>query len=91
MVTQVKAKTLNLINTSLKQGMSCSKISLCIAIGVILGIFPVLGTTTLLCAITAYVFRLNHPLIQLVNYAVYPLQLALIAVCVPVNSQLPAQ
>jgi uncharacterized protein (DUF2062 family) len=79
MVTQVKVKILSLINTSLKEGMSCSKISLCIVLGVILGIFPVLGTTTLLCAITAFVFRLNLPLIQLVNYAAYPLQLALIA------------
>lgn len=79
MITLRKEKIRNLIATSLKEGMSCKKISLCIALGVALGIFPVVGTTTLLCAGAAVVFRLNLPLIQLVNYAVYPLQLFLLA------------
>ena len=78
MITQIKAKILKLINTLLKEGVSTKKISLCIALGVALGIFPVLGATTLLCTIAAFVFRLNHPTIQVVNYAVYPLQLILL-------------
>ena len=56
-----------------------SRISVCIALGVALGIFPVLGATTLLCAIAAFVFRLNLPAIQVVNYLVYPLQIILLA------------
>jgi uncharacterized protein (DUF2062 family) len=79
MVSVRKSKALSFIYASLKEGMSCNKISLCLAVGVALGIFPVLGTTTLLCAAAAFVFRLNLPLIQLVNYAVYPLQLVLLA------------
>ena len=59
--------------------MSTKKIALCIALGVALGIFPVLGSTTLLCAMAAFVFRLNLPAIQVVNYLVYPLQLVLLA------------
>lgn len=59
----------------LKQGISPEKIALSIAMGITLGIFPVLGTTTALCAIAAFVLRLNLPAIQLVNFAVYPLQL----------------
>jgi uncharacterized protein (DUF2062 family) len=59
----------------LKQGISHEKIALSIAIGVTLGIFPVLGTTTALCAIVAFTLRLNLPAIQLVNFVVYPLQL----------------
>ena len=47
MITQIKAKILKLINTLLKEGVSTKKISLCIALGVALGIFPVLGATTL--------------------------------------------
>ncbi|KPJ77127.1 MAG: hypothetical protein AMJ54_08905 [Deltaproteobacteria bacterium SG8_13] len=43
-----------------------------------MGVFPVLGTTTILCAVAALLFRLNLPLIQLVNYAVYPLQIILL-------------
>jgi uncharacterized protein (DUF2062 family) len=45
---------------------------------VALGVFPVLGTTTALCALVAFVWRLNLPAIQIVNYFVYPLQIALI-------------
>ena len=63
----------------LKEGMSLRQISLCIALGVSLGIFPVLGMTTLLCTIAAFAFRLNLPAIQVVNYMVYPLQLILLA------------
>ena len=37
-----------------------------------------LGITTLLCTLAAFLFRLNLPAIQLVNYFVYPLQLALL-------------
>ena len=62
----------------LKQGISHEKIALSIAIGTTIGIFPVLGATTALCAIAAFVFRLNLPAIQLVNYLVYPLQLILL-------------
>ena len=62
----------------LKQGITPEKIALSIAFGVALGVFPVLGSTTLLCAAAAFVLRLNLPAIQLVNYFVYPLQVALL-------------
>ena len=67
------------IGKFLKRGMSIRKIALCVSLGIVLGIFPVLGSTTVLCAAAAIFFRLNQPLIQLVNYAVYPLQLLLLA------------
>ncbi len=79
MTGRIRTKILNLITSLLKEGVSLRKISLCIALGVALGIFPVLGTTTLLCTIAAVCFRLNLPAIQVVNYAVYPLQLILLA------------
>jgi uncharacterized protein (DUF2062 family) len=62
----------------LRQGMSPEKISLTIALGIILGVTPVLGSTTLLCTMAAIALRLNLPAIQLVNMAVYPLQLILL-------------
>ena len=62
----------------LKQGITPEKLALCAALGIALGIFPVLGSTTLLCAAAAFVFKVNLPLIQLVNYLAYPLQLILI-------------
>ena len=62
-----------------KAGISVEKVALCVSLGIVLGIFPVLGSTTVLCAAAAIFLRLNQPLIQLVNYAVYPLQLLLLA------------
>ncbi len=61
----------------LTQGVTPEKIALSLAVGIVVGVFPVLGATTLLCAAAALVFRLNLPAIQLVNYIVYPLQLLL--------------
>jgi uncharacterized protein (DUF2062 family) len=52
-------------------------IALSIALGVTLGVTPVLGSTTVLCLLAALVFRLNVPALQLVNCGMYPLQLAL--------------
>ncbi len=74
----LKRKIVKPVMALLKQGISHEKIALSIAIGTTLGIFPVLGATTALCAIAAFVFRLNLPAIQLVNYLVYPLQLFLL-------------
>jgi len=62
----------------LRQGMSPEKIALTIALGIILGVTPVLGSTMLLCTLAAILFRLNLPAIQLVNGVVYPLQFILL-------------
>jgi uncharacterized protein (DUF2062 family) len=62
----------------LRQGVSPEKIALTIALGIILGVTPVLGSTMLLCTFAAIVFRLNLPAIQLVNGVVYPLQFILL-------------
>jgi len=62
----------------LKQGVTYQKIALSIALGISLGIFPILGISTILCVLAAVVFRLNLLAIQLVNYLVYPLQLLLL-------------
>jgi uncharacterized protein (DUF2062 family) len=62
----------------LRQGVTPEKMALSLALGVALGVFPVLGTTTALCALVALLWRLNLPAIQIVNYFVYPLQIALL-------------
>jgi uncharacterized protein (DUF2062 family) len=62
----------------LVRGITPEKIALSLAFGIVIGVFPVLGSTTLLCLLAAILFRLNLPAIQLVNYLCYPLQLALI-------------
>jgi len=62
----------------LRHGITPEKIALSIALGIALGVFPVIGATTILCALAALVLRLNLPAIQIVNYFVYPLQIALL-------------
>ena len=62
----------------LRKGLTPEKIALSIALGVTLGVTPVLGSTALLCTLAAIVLRLNLPATQLVNWLVYPLQLALL-------------
>lgn len=62
----------------LKQGTTPRMIAISIAAGAVLGIFPILGSTTLLCAVIAAVFRLNQPVIQVINYLIYPVQIALL-------------
>jgi uncharacterized protein (DUF2062 family) len=67
-----------LILELLRQGVTPEKMALSLALGVALGVFPVLGTTTALCALVAFLWRLNLPAIQMVNYFVYPVQIALL-------------
>jgi len=62
----------------LKQGITPEKIALTLALGGVLGIFPILGATTLLCAVVGIWLRLNQPIIQLVNYLAYPVQILLL-------------
>lgn len=59
-------------------GVTPEKLALSIAIGLTVGVFPVLGSTTLLCTAAAVALKLNLPAIQLVNWVAYPLQLVLL-------------
>ena len=62
----------------LRQGVSPGKLALTLALGVTVGLLPILGSTTIACAGVAVWLRLNQPVIQLVNYLMYPLQIALL-------------
>ena len=66
------------ITAQLRQGITPEKIALTLALGGVLGIFPILGTSTALCALAGFWLRLNQPIIQLVNYLMYPLQIILL-------------
>ncbi len=66
------------IIAQLRQGITPEKIALTIALGGLLGVFPLLGASTALCAVAAIALKLNQPIIQLVNYLAYPLQLLLL-------------
>ena len=61
----------------LQQGSSPEKMALALAIGITIGIMPLLGATTLLCTLLAFRFKLNMAFLQVVNYIAYPIQLLL--------------
>jgi uncharacterized protein (DUF2062 family) len=73
----VKTKIIHSLSKLLRQGLSPVKLSLVIALGISLSIFPVLGTTTLICTFISLLFNLNLPAMQLANYAAFPLQVIL--------------
>jgi uncharacterized protein (DUF2062 family) len=77
-VSALRTRVVETIVRQLRQGITPHKIALSIALGAVLGIFPILGSTTILCAAAASWLRLNQPIIQFVNYLVYPVQLAAI-------------
>jgi uncharacterized protein (DUF2062 family) len=51
----------------LTQGVTSKKVALSLAVGSALALFPILGTTTTLCALAGVALGLNQPIIQSVN------------------------
>ena len=60
----------------LTQGTSPGKVAKAIAFGVTIGLFPLLGTTTLLSLAVGIPMKLNQPVLQVFRELTYPLQLA---------------
>ncbi len=72
----------------LKLNQNPRKLSLTVSLGMVLGVFPVPGTTTLLCILVAIPLKLNMVIIQLANYLVYPLQLVLLVPFIKFGGQI---
>ena len=73
-----QVKVIQPLQKLLLQGASPDAVAWSLAVGIVVGLFPVPGTTTALCAAIALLFHLNPVAIQLANWLVYPLQLLLI-------------
>lgn len=72
----------------LRQGHTPEKIALSVALGIAIGLFPIFGTTTMLCVLAAILLRLNHPAIQITNQLMYPLQIPLIVVFIRIGESM---
>jgi len=70
------------IVAQLTQGITPEKIALTVAVGSAFALFPVLGTTTLLCFLIAWALRLNQPIVQLINQALWPAHFPVIFGCI---------
>jgi len=66
------------IVNQLRQGATPRSLAAALAVGAVVGIFPILGSTTFLCLAIGVAARLNQPALQIANYAVYPLQIPLV-------------
>lgn len=76
------------ILNQLKRGITPEKLSWTIALGITLGIFPIMGSTSLVCLAAGWVFKLNQPILHLFKTLTYPLHLALILVFIRLGQHL---
>jgi hypothetical protein len=60
------------------EGSSVSKRAWTLSLGLVLGMFPLMGVTTLACVLIAGMLRLKQASIQLGNYAALPFQIVLL-------------
>lgn len=72
----------------LRMGVTPRRIALSIAMGTIIGIFPLLGTTTALCVVLSLALRLNIIAMQAFNWLVAGVQLMLILPFIRVGERL---
>ena len=72
----------------LRMGASPRKLAWSIAVGLLIGINPILGSTTVFCLAAAFLLRLNLVASQLANHVVYPLELLLVIPFIHIASKL---
>jgi uncharacterized protein (DUF2062 family) len=72
----------------IKQGADAKSLATTVAAGTTIAIFPILGATTALCAVIGVRWKLNQPVLQLVNYFLYPVQILMIPVFLYLGSKL---
>ena len=87
----LKKKIIQPIVDLLKQGLSPTKLSIVLALGTTLSVFPILGTTTILCTAAALMFRLNLPAIQVANYLAFPVQIVLFFLFIEIGEKITGQ
>jgi uncharacterized protein (DUF2062 family) len=69
-------------------GTTPEKIAWTISLGVVLGVFPIMGSTTLVCILVGWLLRLNQPVLHVFKTLVYPLHLSLILVFIRLGEKL---
>lgn len=72
------ARLREMVRGLVRGGASPDKVAGAVALGAFWGIIPLVGTSSGCCFLSALALRLNHFLIQGVNYAMYPAQLLLL-------------
>ena len=65
------------LTKQLVEDSSPQKTALTLTLGFYLSLFPVVGSTTFLCLLATFLFRLNPFIIQGVNFFLFPIQMML--------------
>lgn len=74
----VRMRFLDKLKGFLKQGATPKALAKSTTIGLLLGVFPMLGVTTLMMGAISVRWKLNLPLMLAVSYLIYPLQIVLL-------------
>lgn len=72
----------------LRMGATPRKVAWSLAVGFVIGVNPLLGSTTIVALAAAAIFRLNFVASQIANHIVYPLQLMLFFVFIRLGDRL---
>ena len=72
----------------LTQGLSPDQLTLTVAIGSVCALFPIVGTTTMLCLLAGVWLRLNQPILQALNQLLWPAQILSIYFCTKLGEQI---
>jgi hypothetical protein len=73
-----------------RRDLSPEDLALLLAIGLVLGIFPMCGLPTLLCILASLIARVNFPALQIVNQLSWPLQIAMLVPLARLGSKIIA-
>jgi uncharacterized protein (DUF2062 family) len=84
----LKQKVSNPLLALLKRGLSPHDLALAAVVSLGVAVNPIIGSTTVLCLIAGRLLRLNHLVMQTVNYLAYPLQFILLVPFVRLGEQL---
>jgi uncharacterized protein (DUF2062 family) len=72
----------------LRRGATPQKLAWSLAAGLLIGINPLIGSTTIACLALAFVFRLNIAASQITNHLAYPLQIILVIPFIRLGSRI---
>lgn len=71
-----------------KQGISPERLSWSVSLGISLGIFPIMGSTSAVCLFFGWILKLNQPVLHIFKSFTYPLHLFLILVFIRLGQRI---
>lgn len=81
-------KIASLVIDELKKGATPEKLSQGLVTGILIGIFPLIGFTTLMSIFAGFLFKLNQIVVQTANCIMYPVQIIMIPIYIKVVSMI---